>query len=169
VKKIIIIGCPGSGKTTLANKLGDFLHIPVYHLDKLFWKDNWIPSHQVDFIKAQNEIMEKDRWIVDGGFVKSKSFDIRLNNADAIVFFDFPKVVIFWRTIKRFFVNFNKVRPDMGGNNKQKVPLSWGQVKFAMSYPTQKVYEKVMSFSQTKKIVILRTKKEEATFLKSLI
>ena len=38
MKKIIIIGCPGSGKSTFARKLSDITNIPLYHLDMIWHK-----------------------------------------------------------------------------------------------------------------------------------
>ena len=112
--------------------------------------------------------MTNDTWIIDGDFIKSKSFNMRLNAADTIIFFHFSKLTIFYRNAKRYFQNFNKVRPDMGGNNKQKHPLNWGVIKFAWNYPNEQIYEKLKNISKDKKVIILRNKREENYFLKTL-
>jgi adenylate kinase family enzyme len=83
MQKIVIVGCPSSGKTTIANKIGSLLNIPVYHLDKIFWVQKGGIKQDI-FITQQEEIMKGDKWIIDGNFMKSKSYDIRLTNADTI-------------------------------------------------------------------------------------
>jgi adenylate kinase family enzyme len=68
VNRIAIIGSPGSGKSTLAVKLSEKLHIPVVHLDQLFWSPNWEPVDRPVFIaKISNAIQEK-QWIIDGHY-----------------------------------------------------------------------------------------------------
>lgn len=98
--------------------------------------------------------------------MKSKSFDHRLEAADTIIFFDFPLLVIFYRKVKRFLQYFNKVRPDMGGNNKEKI--TWTDIKFAINYPTKEISSKIMNYSSSKKIFIFRTSKEINSFLLNL-
>ena len=163
--KIVIVGCTDSGKTTLANKLGSLLHIPVYHLDKIFWIQKGGIKQDV-FIAQQEKMMQENAWIIDGNFMRSKSFDMRLSNADTVIFFNFPKIVIFWRLLKRFFQYFNKARPDMGAG--QKGTLSWHDIKFIWNYPTTEILNKVLAYSDTKNVVILHSKKEEREFLKKV-
>ncbi len=110
-------------------------------------------------------MMKGDAWILDGNFMRSKSFDIRLSNADTIIFYDFPKVVVYWRYLKRFIKYFNKVRPDMAG---QKGSFDWHSIKFIWNYPTKEIHEKILPYSATKKVVILHDKKEEKDFLASI-
>ena len=163
MNKIIVIGCPGAGKTHFAKKLGERLHIQVHHLDTYFWKENRTEMNEVEFLKIQNELMEKDQWIIDGNF--TKSMEHRMSKADTIIFLDYPKRIVLWRFLKRYFKFFNKVRPEMGGNNKEV--LQWSFIKFILKYPTGKVYEKIERHSKGKNVVVLHNPKETAQFLKN--
>ena len=73
--KIIVIGCGGAGKSTFSRKLSNLLDIPVYHLDKLFWNKGWIETPQKEFNKKIKEVISKDKWIIDGNYIKT--IDIR--------------------------------------------------------------------------------------------
>ncbi|MES2023287.1 MAG: hypothetical protein V4439_01255 [Patescibacteria group bacterium] len=165
MNKIIILGCPSSGKTILANKLGSLLHLPVHHLDKIFWTQEG-HIEQDSFIAQQQEMMNGDKWILDGNFIKSKSYDIRLSNADTIIFFAFSKAIIYWRLIKRSIKYFKKLRPDMGGNRKNH--FNWELLKLIWNYPTKEEYKIISEFSENKKVIILHNVKEESLFLKKL-
>lgn len=83
-KRIMIIGSPASGKSTLAYELSKILGIPVYHLDKYYWKDNWEATSFEDFREVINNIVLNDTWIIDGDYFKT--IDIRLKRADLIIY-----------------------------------------------------------------------------------
>lgn len=165
MKKIVLIGCPSSGKTTLAKKLSVLLDIPIHHLDKIFWTNEGHLKQDV-FIALQQEMMKGEKWIIDGNFMKSKSYIMRLDNADTIIFFAFSKIIIYWRLLKRFFKYFNKYRPDMGGS--AKFHIDWKLIKFIWNYPTNEEYKKVLEYSEIKKVIILHNIKEEKEFLNNL-
>lgn len=61
MNKIIIIGSSGSGKSTLSRQLSNILDIPVYHLDALFWKPNWIMTTKDEQIDIQKSLLEKSK------------------------------------------------------------------------------------------------------------
>lgn len=168
MKKITICGVPASGKTTLANKIGKTLDIPVYHLDKIFWKDNGVFAPQAEGIEAVSKIFNEPKWIIDGSMPRSKTFDMRIAEADTIIFYDLPLWLILWRQTKRFFKYRGKVRPDMGGNNKQKYPFTLKDIKYAMSFPTNDQYAKILPFKEEKHVVIIKGLKDEQKFLSSL-
>jgi adenylate kinase family enzyme len=164
MQKIIIVGCPGSGKTTLANQLGKILDIPVHHLDKIFWKEGKKASHQDEFRKLVKELMKEDKWILDGNF--KRSVEDRIEKADTVILFDFPKLIIIWRVFKRFFKHFNKVRPDMGGNNKERI--EWLHFKYILTYPMKEYLLKISLLSKDKNLFILKNPREVRVFLKNI-
>ncbi|MBX9906279.1 AAA family ATPase [Patescibacteria group bacterium] len=161
MNKIVIIGCPGAGKTTLARRLGAQLDIPVHHLDQYFWKENRISISQEDFLKIQKDLMAEKRWIIDGNF--TKSIENRVINSDTVIFLDFSKTIILWRIFKRYIQYFGKVRPDVGGNNKEKI--EWKNIKFILKYPAKDIHDVLARYTD-KDIFILHNPKEVADFLK---
>lgn len=168
MNKIAIIGATASGKTTLSRKMSKILNIPVYHLDQIGWKDNRVFAAQAEIIEKVDKIIKKPSWIIDGSMPRSKTLEMRIENADTIIFYDLPLWFCLWRQTKRFFKYYNQVRPDMGGNNKQKYPFTWKDIKYAVNYPTKDMYSKLEPHYKNKKIVIIKSKKDEMNFLKSL-
>jgi adenylate kinase family enzyme len=89
MKRVLVIGSPGGGKTTLSRELGKLLDLPVYHLDKLFWKPGWALSDDESFRALQRELVSKPRWIIDGNY--DRTLDVRLPHADTVIHLDFPR------------------------------------------------------------------------------
>ena len=111
MERIIIIGCGGAGKSTLARQLGEKLNLPVVHLDKLFWKPGWVESTKEELDGKILAAMEEDRWILDGNY--SRTLPMRLEKCDHVIFLDFPRWLCLWGVLKRVATGYGKVRPDM--------------------------------------------------------
>ena len=168
MKKIAIIGVTASGKTTLANKLGTMLNIPVYHLDKIAWKDNGVFASQAEIIEKVSEILNKSSWIIDGSMHRSKTLEMRIKEADTIISYNLPFYINLWRQTKRFFKYYNKVRPDMGGNNKQKYPFTWKDIKYNINYSKEEMHSKMEPYLNKKKIIIIKNIRDESLVFKNL-
>ena len=108
--------------------------------------------------------MQGKRWIIDGNF--TKSIGHRMTQADTIIFLDFPKHIILWRYFKRYFQHFNKVRFDVGGNNKQN--MKWKHLKFVLLYPASEVYALLKEYGLGKNIIILHRPKGVNQFLHNI-
>ena len=88
MKKIVIIGCPGSGKSTFAKLLSDLTSLPLFHLDMLYWnKDKTIVDKQV-FLNNLNDMLNLDEWIIDGNYLST--MELRISKCDTIIFLDYP-------------------------------------------------------------------------------
>lgn len=90
-QRILILGAPGSGKTTLAMRLGRRLDLPVHHLDDHYWRSGWSRTEEGAFVEKQMQIAESDRWIIDG--LHFRSLQLRLARADAVIVIDVPTMV----------------------------------------------------------------------------
>jgi hypothetical protein len=97
--KIAIIGPAGAGKTTLALELESKLQLKVIHLDRIFWKRNWISKSGDTRIEIMDHLVMESQWIIEGSYINSS--ESRLNAADTIIFLDTSLLICLLRIIKR--------------------------------------------------------------------
>ena len=88
--KVVLIGCGGAGKSTLAIQLAEKTNLPLFHLDRLFWNAGWKEVDKEIFIQKQAAILETDKWIIDGNY--GGTMEKRLEQADTIIFLDFSTI-----------------------------------------------------------------------------
>lgn len=91
MEKVIIIGCPGSGKSTFGRELTLITKLPLYHLDMMFWNEDRTTVSKEVFIKRLEEAMSKPKWIIDGNY--GSSMEMRLKECDTVFFLDYPTKV----------------------------------------------------------------------------
>jgi adenylate kinase family enzyme len=172
MRKIMVTGVsPGAGKSTFAKKLGKALNIEVYHLDRIYWKPNWVEATKEEFIVKNQEIVIKDSWIIEGNY--SSTFQMREEHADTIIYLEMPLIVCLYRVFKRWIKHFGKTRPDMGEGCKEK--LDYKFIKYILTtYRSRKIKmrNKLENFKQSNErtqVFILKGKKDIQKFLDSII
>ena len=123
MERIIIIGCGGAGKSTLAQKLGEKLDIPVVHLDKLFWKPGWVEMPKDEFDELLRQEMAKERWIMDGNF--NRTLPERIARCDTLIYLDFNRFTCLMGVLKRVLTTYGTVRPDMGEGCPERIDFTF--------------------------------------------
>ena len=88
MKKVIVIGCPGSGKSTVSRALHNKTGIPLYHLDMMYWNADKTTVEKSVFLKRLSAVLEKDEWIIDGNY--GSTMELRMAACDTVIFLDYP-------------------------------------------------------------------------------
>ena len=88
MKKIIIIGCPGSGKSTVSRALHNKTGIPLYHLDMMYWNADKTTVEKSVFLERLSDVLEKYEWIIDGNY--GSTMELRMAACDTVIFLDYP-------------------------------------------------------------------------------
>ena len=86
-QKIIVLGCSGSGKSTFSRKLHEVTHLPLIHLDNIWWKEDRTHISREEFDQKLDEILEGDKWIIDGDY--SRTYEARFKACDTVIFLDY--------------------------------------------------------------------------------
>ena len=86
--KAIVIGSPGAGKSTFARRLRNLTGLPLYYLDMLWHKPDQTNITREEFDTLSNDIIKKDRWIIDGNY--QRTLAERLKACDTVFLMDYP-------------------------------------------------------------------------------
>jgi len=98
-QRIVVVGTTGSGKTTVARQLAQWLGYPYVELDALFWGPNWTPVPLDVFRERTAQALSGDAWTAGGNY--SAARDIVWGRADTLVWLDYPLLLIMWQLFRR--------------------------------------------------------------------
>ena len=107
MQKVIVIGCPGSGKSTFSRALSQITGLPLTHLDMLYWNADKTTVERSVFIERLSEVLQKDAWLIDGNY--SSTMELRMQECDTVFFLDYPADICLQGVKDRQ----GKPRPDM--------------------------------------------------------
>jgi len=164
MKRILIIGAGGAGKTTFARQLGEILGLAVVHLDALYWKPGWVEPPRDEWARTVEGVLERDAWIIDGNY--SGTLGRRLEACDAVVFLDLPRTICLWRVLKRAVKHRNTTRPDMADGCPEQLNLKF--LMWIWNYPKRtrpRIVKLLNEERNTSKAIRLRTPAEIDRFL----
>ena len=136
MRRVIVVGSQGSGKTSLSRSLGRKLGLPVVHLDVLYWRPGWNPSDKASFRLRVAEEIAGDAWVIDGSF-SGLAFDLTLARADTLVVIDRPRWLCQWRILWRSAFDRDTTRPDLPEGCPEQ--FDWKLMKEAWRYDTERV------------------------------
>ena len=158
MKKVIVIGCPGSGKSTVSRALHNKTGIPLYHLDMMYWNADKTTAEKSVFLERLSTVLEKDEWIIDGNY--GSTMELRMAACDTVIFLDYPLDIC-----------LDGIRERRG---KPRSDMPWIEteedeefIEFIKNYNEQqkpKVLELLKQYSD-KNIIILESREQADAFV----
>ena len=162
MKKMIVLGCPGSGKSTFSCKLQKLTGKPIFYLDAIWHKPDRTHISREEFDIKLSEILKGDEWIIDGNY--SRTVEVRLKNCDTVFLFDLPTEVCMSGAVERL----GKVRCDMPWIDEELDPWLKKEIEDFPHKTLPDIYELIEKHKADKKIVVFRSRAEADDFLQGL-
>lgn len=162
MKKIMVIGCPGSGKSTFSRALHNVTGIPLFHLDMLYWNADRTIVDKAVFRERLADTMQKNEWIIDGNY--SSTIELRLQACDTVIFLDYPLEVCLEGVQERK----GKPRTDMPWVETDEEDIEF--IEFIKNYNSQSrptVMELLNKYFY-KDIYIFKSRNETDEFLRQM-
>lgn len=162
MKRAIIIGCSGAGKSTFARKLAEISHLPLYYLDMYWHKPDKTTVTREEFAEKLNVLLQKDEWILDGNF--ARTLEMRLQACDTVFLMDYPLEVC-----------LNGVRGRIGTKRED---MPWVEEEFDPDFQewiegfSQNVLPKMLAliekYKAEKEVYIFKSRAEADAYLTKL-
>lgn len=161
MEKVIIIGCPGAGKSTFARKLKEKTGLPLFYLDMIWHKPDGTNISRDEFDGKIKEIMKKEQWILDGNYIRT--LEMRLKECDTVFLLDYPLELCLEGASSRI----GKERPDMPWIESE-LDLEFRQ--FIVDFPREslpKIYELLKKYEKEKELHIFRKREDAEEYLRT--
>ena len=159
MKKIIVIGCPGAGKTTFAKGLKEKIGLPLFHLDSIWHKADRTHITREEFDARLGEILALDEWIIDGDY--SRTLERRIAACDTVMLFDLPVKACLDGVISRL----GKARSDMPWIDTELDPRLKESIEQFPSENLPQIYQLLQKYSD-KNIIVFKSREEADAFLR---
>lgn len=162
MQKIIVIGCPGAGKSTFARGLRDITGLPLYYLDMIWHKPDGNNVSREDFDTALDEILVRDRWIIDGNY--QRTLEKRLEVCDTVFLLDFPLEVCLAGAQSRIGMK----REDLPWLETQFDPEFRRWIEEFPEKKLPEIYKMLEKYRASREIIIFRSRQETEEYLSKL-
>lgn len=133
MKRILVLGSGGAGKSTFCRQLSEKIDLPVIHLDSYFWNSGWVETPKDEWVPLVCELSKRSEWIMDGNY--SGTIDLRMKHADTVIFLDYNRLTCTLGVLKRVITNYGRVRCDMPEGCHERFSLEF--MKWIWNYPSR--------------------------------
>lgn len=130
-RRILVIGCSGGGKSTLAQKLASHFDLTYLSIDRdILWLPGWVERSREEQRQRIVERIAGERWIMDG--TNPSTFDIRLPRTDIVIWVRMPRLLCVWGVVTRWLKHIGRTRPEMAPGCIEKV--DWQFLEFIWTF-----------------------------------
>ena len=166
MQKVLIIGCPGSGKSTFARTLSPLVDLPLFYIDQLYWNADRTTVGREILQQRLQKILATDRWILDGNY--DRTMGLRLEKCDTVIYLDYSRMVCIAQWLKRVITNWGKTRQDMApGCAEWFDPEFLGWI-WNFNKTHRKQYYEMLSAQKEKTVHIFKNRRQLNRYLRSL-
>jgi|SRR6187402_1811655 len=164
MQRVLILGCPGSGKSRLARELAARTGLPLVHLDQIYWRPGWVEPSKEEWHAQLPEILARPAWILDGNY--GGSIALRLDAADTAILLDHPTWLCLFRVFRRSVLGWGRTRSDMAEGCPERFDLQF--IRYVLNFSRAKlprVLTQLRAFRGQQ--VVLQTQAQRRQFLQS--
>lgn len=162
MKKVIVIGCPGSGKSTFSRALHNKTGITLYHLDMMYWNEDKTVVEKSLFRQQLSEVIERDEWIIDGNY--GSTMEMRISACDTVFFLDYPLEVCLDGIKQRR----GKPRSDIPWVETEEDPEFIDFIKNFNAESKPGILALMEKYKRGRKIVIFKSRQEADGYIMNL-
>lgn len=134
MKRVLVIGSCGAGKSSFSQRLHKITALPVIHLDRYYWKPGWVEPPKEEWKRIVADLIDRDEWIIDGNY--GGTMEMRINRADTVFWLDMSRHLCVSRIVKRTLLYKEGSRPDMADGCDER--FKWDFMRYVWNFRRDK-------------------------------
>ena len=162
MKRAVVIGCSGSGKSVFSRKLRDVTGLTLYYLDMIWHKPDGTNISREEFDEKLRSIISRDSWIIDGNY--QRTLETRIKSCDTVFLFDLPTETCIEGALSRI----GKRREDMPWFENELDPEFRQWIESFRENQLPEIYKLLEKYKNGRQIVIFRTREQADKFIEKL-
>jgi len=162
MKKVIVIGCPGSGKTTFSEKLSQCTGLPLYYLDAIWHKPDRTHISREEYDARLAEILAEEEWIIDGNY--SRTVEVRMQACDTVFLFDLPTETCIQGATERL----GKARYDVPWIDTELDPKLKQEIEDFPVKTLPTIYDLVDKYRESKQIILFKSRAQADAYINNI-
>jgi adenylate kinase family enzyme len=162
VKRVLVIGSPGAGKSAFSQTLAKQTGLPLIHLDDEYWLSGWVRMDSGQWKKTVQGLIAGEAWILDGNY--TSTLELRAGRADHVIVLLYPCWLCMYRAITRAWWNRRPDRKVLG-----REPLNREFLSFIWNFPStgQAQIDRLSAFGDAR-LIVLRSDREARRYVQTL-
>ncbi len=162
MKRAVVIGCSGSGKSVFSRKLRDVTGLTLYYLDMIWHKPDGTNILREEFDEKLRSIISRDSWIIDGNY--QRTLETRIKACDTVFLFDLPTEICIEGALSRI----GKRREDMPWFENELDPEFRQWIESFRTNQLPEIYKLLEKYKNSRQIVVFRTREQADKFIEKL-
>jgi adenylate kinase family enzyme len=163
VRRVLVIGPGGAGKSTLAARIAARTGLPLIHLDARYWRAGWVETPAAEWSAEVARLTAGEAWVMDGNY--GGTLEPRLAACDGVVFLDLPRWLCLARVLRRWLRHAGRTRPDLAPGCPEQ--LSWEFVRWIWTYPRARrpaILRRLAALPPDRRVIVLDSRAAVARF-----
>jgi adenylate kinase family enzyme len=167
MRRVMVIGCGGAGKSTLARQLSAVTGLPLIGLDRAYWRSGWVEPPKDEWRAIVAGLAAEPAWVMDGNY--SGTFDLRMPRADTVVWLDTPRTTCLWRVVLRLLRDYGRTRADLPDGCPEKLDAKF--LRYVWDFPVNsrpQIVAGLQRFGAHLRVIQMRHDRDAALFLREV-
>jgi adenylate kinase family enzyme len=165
MRRVLIIGCGGAGKSRLARQLSHVTGLPLVGLDRAYWRPGWIEPSKAEWRATIEKLVAEPDWVMDGNY--SATFDLRMPRADTAIWLDYPRTTCLRRVVWRSLKGYGRTRADLPDGCPEQFDARF--LRFVWDFPVNsrpRIVDGLQRFGAHLRVLRLTNDRDVAAFLR---
>jgi adenylate kinase family enzyme len=167
MRRVMVVGPPGAGKSTFARRLAAKVALPLIHLDFHYWHSGWQPSDLSEWRERVTTLATATEWIMEGNY--SNTFDLRMPRADTLIWLDHGRFRCMRRVLTRIIKDYGRTRPELPDECPEQFDAEF--LRFVWDFPTDyrpRIVDGIEKFGSHLRIFHFRGDRDAGDFLERI-